>query len=61
MLREVLVPVALLGPAHMNPKKTVTTLKMERNAPLLFAALSVNRSCQFPLVLNKGELCGSHK
>lgn len=40
--REVLVPAALIGPAHMHPKKSVTTLKKETNAPVLFAALFVN-------------------
>lgn len=60
-LGEALVPAALLGPAHVHSPKSITTLKMETNGPLLFVVLFVNRSCQFSLVLNKGELCGSHK
>lgn len=40
--REVLAPAALIGPAHVHPKKSVTTLKKETNAPVLFAALFVN-------------------
>lgn len=55
------VPVALLDPAQVNSKKSITTSKMETHAPLLFGEVSVNRSCQFPPVLNKEKLCGSHK
>lgn len=43
-----------------TPRKASPLQKWKR-APLLFMALSVNQSCQFPLVLHKGEFCGSHK
>ena len=55
------VPATLLGPPQVNPKKSITTSKMETQAPLLWGEVSVNPSCQFPPVLNKGTFRGSHK
>lgn len=55
------VPATLLGPAQVHPKKSNTISKMETHAPLLLGEVSVNPSCQFPPILNKGMLRGSHK
>lgn len=55
------VPAASRGPAHVHPQTSVTALKTETNAPLLFVVLSVSQSCRFSLVLNQGELGGPHK